>query len=523
MKEFWGKLAKKTKVLIGIVGVLILGLAIGLTVYMNASSKAYTVLYPNISEADTAEVFAAIQGMGLTPAPEINAQGQVTVPADQWDSIVWELAQKGLPASSPPYGMFLDNVGFTTTETEKLQIMQFQLQDRIQETLRHVDGVQGAIVTITLPKSSNYVWDKKEEKPTASVMLDLAPQTEFTPEQVSAVKTLVSHSVSQMLPEDVMVMDTTSGQELGGIDSENASYNTKRLDFERELASIFEEKANKILVPRYGKAGVTVAASVKLNYDKIKTEEKTLLARDENNNPIVSHKEESYTINGAQAGSVEGIVGEENNTDLPVYKAQDPNATTAGVGDATQYDRSIDYSTGYTMKQIEQDPSVLKEASIAVLVNDPNFDTTTEDTIKQLVAKATGIDPGSIMATNLFYTDPVVDTPANATPTPATGLSPVAIIILAGIGVLILIVAIVLAVLYFRRKEKEKKLEEEQKTEETIKTLQQEIDEHKNSLRDAAQASNSKENAIANEIRTFAKENPEITASLIRSMLKEEE
>lgn len=42
-------------------------------------------------------------------------------------------------------------------------------------------------------------------------------------------------------------------------------------------------------------------------------------------------------------------------------------------------------------------------------------------------------------------------------------------------------------------------------------------------LRDEAEANvNAKENAITNEIREFAKENPEITAALLRSLMREE-
>ena len=52
---------------------------------------------------------------------------------------------------------------------------------------------------------------------------------------------------------------------------------------------------------------------------------------------------------------------------------------------------------------------------------------------------------------------------------------------------------------------------------------QREIEEHKKMLRDEAEANvNAKENAITNEIREFAKENPEITAALLRSLMREE-
>ena len=58
----------------------------------------------------------------------------------------------------------------------------------------------------------------------------------------------------------------------------------------------------------------------------------------------------------------------------------------------------------------------------------------------------------------------------------------------------------------------------------TKEDIEREIEEHKRQLQNEALASaNSKENAITEEIRNFAKENPEITAALLRSMLREDQ
>jgi flagellar biosynthesis/type III secretory pathway M-ring protein FliF/YscJ len=73
-----------------------------------------------------------------------------------------------------------------------------------------------------------------------------------------------------------------------------------------------------------------------------------------------------------------------------------------------------------------------------------------------------------------------------------------------------------------RRRAKKALEQEEQESDNKIRNLEEEIEQHKKQLLENAQV-NSKENAITNEIRTFANENPEITASLIRSMLKEDE
>jgi flagellar biosynthesis/type III secretory pathway M-ring protein FliF/YscJ len=54
--------------------------------------------------------------------------------------------------------------------------------------------------------------------------------------------------------------------------------------------------------------------------------------------------------------------------------------------------------------------------------------------------------------------------------------------------------------------------------------MMDEIDRYKQELANAAMESvNQKENAITDEIRQFARDNPEITANLLRNWLKESE
>lgn len=73
------------------------------------------------------------------------------------------------------------------------------------------------------------------------------------------------------------------------------------------------------------------------------------------------------------------------------------------------------------------------------------------------------------------------------------------------------------------RMAKKRKLKQQQQLEEQQESLQEEIEQRKRMLRETAEAKNNKDNAITNEIRDFAKQNPEITANLIRAWLKEDE
>ena len=90
-------------------------------------------------------------------------------------------------------------------------------------------------------------------------------------------------------------------------------------------------------------------------------------------------------------------------------------------------------------------------------------------------------------------------------------------------GLLLLLIIALVVILLIRRSAKKKVLIAAKEAENLMRSAQEEIDEHKRMLAEAAQAnSNPKDNAIADEVREFAKQNPEITATLIRSLLKED-
>ena len=101
-----------------------------------------------------------------------------------------------------------------------------------------------------------------------------------------------------------------------------------------------------------------------------------------------------------------------------------------------------------------------------------------------------------------------------------------------GVAFLILLILLVIFLSARSRKRKKQAMElaaaaEAQAAAEAEKQkeldAQREIEEHKKMLRDEAEANvNAKENAITNEIRDFAQKNPEITAALLRSLMREE-
>lgn len=517
-KAAWAKLSDKAKKIIIFGGSALLVLIILITVLLNVSKGDYRVLFPGMSDEESAQVYATLQEMNVQP--QIDTKGQILVPKEQWDQLVFQLNGKGYPKTTLSYDTFSNASGFTSTEFEKRTALIFQSQDRMQQTLLRQDGIEEATVTFTVPETSNYIWDESnQQQSTAGVTVSMRPGYELTPERVTAIKHLAATSIPKLAPENVVVVDAATGIEVLGMDEmkDAGYYNTQRLDFERQIAKQIEDNVKRLLSGKYGPDGVTAVATVSLDYDKMMSETKQYEPRENGDGGgVMNHYEEQYSLNSATP--VEGIVGEENNTDAPTY----PNQDGTGDGSTTDYYKNVDYDVSYVLTQIEKGEPILKKASVAVIVNDPDFDEETEDTLVDLISKAANITSDNIRVTNLNFETQQVIAPADT----AT-LSPRQILLFAFGGLLFLLVLVIVIILVAkkerkRREEEEAELQEEEDRQQELER-QKEIEEHKRMLQNEAMASaNTKENAITEEVREFAKENPEITAALLRSLLKEE-
>ena len=178
------------------------------------------------------------------------------------------------------------------------------------------------------------------------------------------------------------------------------------------------------------------------------------------------------------------------------------------------------------LTQIERGEPILEEASVAVIVNDPEFDTETQETLVELISKAVNIGSNDIMVTNLNFATQQTSAPAAE----ASGLTTRQMLLLLLGGLLLLLVAAVVIMIAVQRRRKRRaeeeaaELELEEAERQRQLAFQREIEEHKKKLQNDAMAqAATKESAVAEEVREFAGENPEITAALLRSLLREDQ
>lgn len=518
VKTWWKGLASVTKRFVLAAAGLLLVMAIVLTIYLNISANQYMVLFEGMSEEESTQVYLELKNKGVDT--KINSDGEIEVPADQWDSLVYELAELGYPQSTPSYSVFFDNLGMTMTEFEKEQTLRFQLQDRLQQTLVRIDGIKSAVVNINIPEKSNYVWKNDDEKASASVLLTLNNSAGFTPENVSAVKKLVAYSAQKMDPKDVTVTDASTGNELmseeESITDDTLMNREEQINYSNIVKNQYEYNAQKILSPIYGNDKVAAVASVVLDYDKITQEIKELIT-DENGEGVKANQQIEYGTDGTVNKG--GIVGEEDNSDIPTYGQYEDNLNS---DNSTYYKRDTEWAIGYVLTQKEKAQGVVSDATISVVVTTgtvPMSDSERQEVV-QLVKNATNIPAEKISVFNTR--DMAAEIPFEG----KDGLSDSVkkTLLFAAIAAVILLLLFILLIRFISKRNKKKLLKYQTEAQAQISSLRETINEtQRQSIADAASAHSQREKATAKEVREFVKQNPEVSAALIRSMLKNDE
>jgi flagellar M-ring protein FliF len=180
-------------------------------------------------------------------------------------------------------------------------------------------------VHVALPKDEVFVTE--QAKPTASVLLDLAPGTNLSGEQIQAVTNLVSSSVQDMDPDQVTVTDSTghvlSAPGTGVTAGAGDARSQVEQEYEARLATNAQQILDTVVGPGHSK--VSVRADVDLSKRQSTSETYTY----NNGTPPLSSSStnESYTGSGTPVG---GVLGPENMPDA---------ASNAGGGNSS-YDKT---------------------------------------------------------------------------------------------------------------------------------------------------------------------------------------
>lgn len=382
----WKALSKRKKIasIILTVGILI---ALSLLIVTKTSTK-YAVLFSKLDSNDAATVIAKLDTLKV-PHKEDSSTNTISVPASKVDNLRLQLASN-LTNGSKGFELFdSSNSKFGTTDAEFNVEYQRALQGELEKTIKGLDGVDNARVTLVMPKDSVFV--KDSTKGTASVTIKMKPgSSPLSKSQVMAIVSLVSGSVSNLPKENIQVVDDKMNllsKDLfkTGDNSDSASTADDRNKIQQNLESEYEKKALDVLEAAYGKGKVKVKVNAELNFDASETNSQTYYnnptdQKDTKNPVVVSRHDTNSSSSGTNASS--GSPTNNNNSNT---------VTNGGNSTSTNTDSTVNYDVSNEQTKTVKSPGDVKRLTIAVLVNG-NVDANTQDKISNIVGNAVGYD-----------------------------------------------------------------------------------------------------------------------------------
>lgn len=372
-------------------------LALAAMLYLALASGPQRILYASLTDAERAQVVAALEQGGISYAIDPGS-GTLTVAEDDLYRARMLVAGDGALASPDDTAHMLDSIPIGASRTLEGERLRNVREQELTRTIMEIDGVEA--VRVHLAQAERSVFLRENAPPTASVMVRLARGRSLSDDQVRAIVNLVSGSVPGMEPGMVRVVD-----QRGQLLSERQREGGEGLQLQREYEDKLRAQVAGLLVPMLGDGSFSTEVQVVLDMEEVTRARETY---DKDGTLRSERVSESTSANGAgAAGGIPGVLANTPPQDpelvspaeavgaAPAAPAQVP---ANGAMDATrtyELDREVAVSTNA--------PGAIKRLSVAVAVNAEALAAikpANAEQLEKLVAAAVGADParGDVVA-----------------------------------------------------------------------------------------------------------------------------
>lgn len=350
------------------------------------------------------------------------------------DLALIQIVQSGLMDQNVGLEIF-DKGDFTSTKEDKKIRLSRAINGELSRLIRRIDGVDNASVFISIPEQTMFT---SMQKPvTATVQITLAKDaTKLDQLKVKAITNLLLGSVTGLTAENIAITDTNGNTYHSIMDAEDEML--QRLE---ENDKYMTAKVNQQLDRLIGQGNYVATVSTFLRQAPV---EKFTIDYDPNRKASVT--EQTFS---------EGLGDRTNDTNRNVNAVSVylPNGLPNGSSDSSQnrnYSRTArETQYGVTKTQTNEyiKPGVVEDISIAVTLDKNSLPAnTTLEELKELIAKAASpkVNPENVSIAFSDSTDPYLasDRPANLPKPDETGNPWWLAIALSAIGLIIVFKAV---------------------------------------------------------------------------------
>ena len=349
-----------------------LAIAVLTGLWLWSRTPDYQVLFSNLNEKDGGAIIAALQQQNV-PYRFSEGGGAILVPAGQVHDVRLKLASQGLPRG----GL----VGFELMEAQKLGLSQFAehinyqraLEGELARSIQSLSAVDGARVHLAIPKQTGFLRD--EQKPTASVLVNLRGGRVLEPTQVAGIVHLVASSVPELSPSAVSILDQNgkllSQNKDGGRD---AGLDPTQLKYVEDLEQGYIKRIEQILTPITGPGNHRAQVTADVDFDRAEQTAETYAPNPADKAAIRSQQSQEQTTRETGAAGVPGALS--NQPPAPATAPLTTPAAPGTPGAANQApplnaskNATINYEVDKTVRHVKSAVGSVKRLSVAVVVN----------------------------------------------------------------------------------------------------------------------------------------------------------
>jgi len=365
--------SRKFGILVAIAALV--SLVVGLALW--ARTPEYRVLFSNLAEKDGGTVIAALQQMNVPYKME--AGGTVTVPADQVYDLRFRLASQGLPRGGA--------VGFELLDSAKLGMTQFQeqvayqrgLEGELARTIQSLAPVESARVHLAIPKPSVFI--REQQKPSASVFVNLYSGRGLDMTQVNAIVHMVSSSVPELNAGSITVVDQAGNLLTSRNDTASAKgLSANQMDYLRDLELYYAKRVEAIVAPIVGAGNVKAEVRADLDFSESEFTSESFKPNPTAETQAIRSQQNVQDSSGAgnKAAGVPGALTNQppGNATAPLNapagaNAGPANANTAGTEPpgSSRQESTINFELDKTIRHVREPLGRVKRLSVAVVVN----------------------------------------------------------------------------------------------------------------------------------------------------------
>ena len=516
IKKRWQDASKKVKLLL--CGVLLAVVALIAIIAVIAANQPYATLFSGLKQADMTAILSYFSENNITDYRVEN--DSILVPENQKASLMAQVLVAGYPSSGYDYNTYLDNVGSLTTESERNQLVLYDLQDYMSAVICNMEGVESAEVLLTPGEDNTYVLDSDNKvDATAAVQVTMAAGKTLTDGQVNAIRNLVSHGMQGLNVENVVIEDTYGNSYTSGDDMTNVQdASALKMELENKYNNIISERIMKVLEPLYGEGNVRVSVNTVVDLDRTYTDSTDYNLEDwaqGKDDGIIGTQVWDDSIVRDDGTTTGGAAGTTSNADLNTYveTQTQPDGTEKVISSSGQTDRLVDT----TKEQVEHLAGYISDVMVSVTINEDVADSSDANSLYTHVARAAGItqadqrDKISILIAPFYTEQPPAET--------APEIPPWAPYAALGGGVLIILLLIVMLLIHRHRVKKRRQMEEEMNMLSPNEVPQAAVPQQQ--VNDIMELQTEKSMELRQDIRKFAEENPEIAAQMVKNWLRE--